>query len=89
MTPQPPGANAASDAAPDPETMKLALALADAILAYTREEGRYTLSLFTGACRAEMGGTLIIKAPSGREKRRITEVQFASEGIRFTPGIAV
>lgn len=69
--------------------MTLALALANSLLAYTRDEGRYTLQLFTSACTSEMGGTLIVKAPSGREKRRVTEVRFASEGIIFTPGFAV
>lgn len=65
--------------------MALAILLASSLLRSTRAEGRYALKLFACACEESMGGTLIIQAPSGRERRRITEVRYASEGISFRP----
>jgi len=81
--------SSASDAG-DEETMQLATVIARALLGpTTRKQGRFCIDQFVRAVEAEMGGTLVVKAPSAGERRGVTEIRYASEGFAFGAGFNV
>lgn len=68
-----------SPAAPTAETMELALRLAHA-LGSMRSESVFGVKQFCDAVEAGMGGTALLKAPSERAKREVSEARYMPEG---------
>jgi len=77
-----------SDTTVDEVTL-LAQAFAETFGPMVRDEARFNLHQFFAAIKHNMGGTLIVKAPSDRVRRGALEVRYATEGITFTAGANV